>query len=248
MAESRPSSAKTPTSVPTTMTEPSAPVAFRANFRPSREMVDHLVALLGPPLSVYGLSLWPDSPSNCSSRLMRRRRRFSRLVDHEVGGRAEVLGELCLLLRSRRTGGDGARHVSEPTVAFVLTDGEWGVAHPQPRMAALVRVRPGPAPVLHEEEGQPPALVAEVAGRIEGPEDGIDFDTSVEVVDEFDEEGLAADSIEERGRHPENATEARTYPTASGTGTTLNSPRRRAAACVLNITITWSTWSGRANQ
>ena len=70
--------------------------------------------------------------------------------------------------RRRREGGrrrrsaaspsvDRVAHVPEPRVALGRPDPERHVAHPQPRMAALVVVRSRAAPVLGEEQRQPAA-------------------------------------------------------------------------------------------
>src|SRR3569833_3072093 len=65
--------------------------------------------------------------------------------------------------------------------------------HPQPRVAAVVRVGPGPAPVLLQEHPQPGLRALPVVGRVHRPEDGVLAHPGVEARDEGTEGGLPAD-------------------------------------------------------
>src|SRR5690606_3475625 len=87
-----------------------------------------------------------------------RRDRQARVVAQVLGGRHEVRhqlgGELLTVGQLGAGRLDGGRHVGEPAISFEGTDVERHVAHPQPRVPALVVVGLGTAPVLDEEQRQ----------------------------------------------------------------------------------------------
>ena len=92
-------------------------------------------------------------------------------VAHRVGGWHEVRHQPLGDGRRRRRLLDGGGHVDEPTVALVRPDREREVAHPQARVASLLAVAGRAAPVLRQEQRQPPSGGAEVVRlRVESAE------------------------------------------------------------------------------
>ena len=68
-------------------------------------------------------------------------------------------------------------------------------------MAALLVVRPWPAPVLGQEQGQPAARPGQVVGiRVDSQQDRIAGDPGIEPIDEGLEEGHATGRLVDRGR------------------------------------------------
>ena len=101
--------------------------------------------------------------------------------------------------------------MAEPRVAGRLVDRERHVTHPQARVAAVLAVRRGAAPVLDEEHGQAGFRPGEVGG-VHGPEELVVLHPFVERLDQFGEEVTAHDIVDARRSvrvaHPENATVA----------------------------------------
>ena len=87
--------------------------------------------------------------------------------------------------------------MAQPGVALGRADDERGVAHAQPRMAALLAVGAGSSPVLHEEQRQVVRRLGQVVG-VEGAQQRIAGHPEIEAVDQVDEELLPADPIEQR--------------------------------------------------
>ena len=86
----------------------------------------------------------------------------------------------------------------EPVVALLGSDRERRVAHPEPRMPPLMRVRRGTAPVLREEQCQvSPRPAKIIRRRVEPEEDGIGLDAVVEPIDQPLEERETADALED---------------------------------------------------
>ena len=90
---------------------------------------------------------------------------------------------------------DRLAHVHQPAITFERPDGEREMAHPQPRVAALVVVGRRPAPVLGEEQCQPVAGAGQVLFGVDRAEDGIGFDPVVEPADECLEERQTAGGL-----------------------------------------------------
>jgi hypothetical protein len=89
-------------------------------------------------------------------------------------------------------------HDREPGVALALADRPRDVAHPQPRVAALLGVGRRPAPVLHEEHPQPVLGRTEVV-RVQRPQHRVLGHAGVEVGHQPAEDRLAADRVVEAG-------------------------------------------------
>ena len=121
-------------------------------------------------------------------------------VAHRLGGHRQVGLELGRHVIGRSDRGERRAHVGQPAVARDTIDGERGVAYPEPRMPALVVVRPRPAPVLGEEQGQPPLRRGEIGLGIQRPQDLVVGDGRIERPDQRLEEGHPARTLVEAGR------------------------------------------------
>jgi len=91
---------------------------------------------------------------------------------------------------------EGSPHMGEPAIACRAIDGEACMAHSQPWMATLLRVRLGTTPVLFEEEAQALRRWCEVVTRVDGTKDRVVRNPAIEVVDETLEEDMTSESLE----------------------------------------------------
>ena len=103
----------------------------------------------------------------------------SSTFDH--GGRrlGEVAEHAGLVEPGQATGPHGVGHVRATTRRAPSTDGEGGMAQPQPGVAPLVGVAGRSAPVLDQEQREPALRLGEVGG-VHRPQDGIGGDALVE--------------------------------------------------------------------
>ena len=118
-------------------------------------------------------------------------------VDQGAGGHRQIVDELLAVRRGHVEGIDSGGHVPHPPLGLGGADDEPGVTHAQAGMAALLVVGGGPAPVLHEEQGEVRLRLGEVLG-VHGAEHGIGGHAGVERLDQGDEERLAAPAFEGR--------------------------------------------------
>src|SRR5699024_5333293 len=118
-------------------------------------------------------------------------------VDQGVGGAVQVVPQRLRVQRREVERVHGIAHVAQPRVLGRGGDGEHGVAHPQPRMAALLAVGLRPAPVLLEEGAQAVLGPGEVLLGVHRPELGILGDPLVEAVHEAHEGLVTADGLVE---------------------------------------------------
>ena len=155
---------------------------FRISLTASDEMIEASIArFAAAPGARPGLRLRPSSRLRIAS---------AAIVTYVVEPRLRVRRRVRLV--------DRLAHVDEPAVTLEGADREREVARTQPRVATLVAVRRGAAPVLAEEQRQPPPRTDEVrVVRVQRQEDVIGLDAVVEPVDEPVEERLPTDLLEE---------------------------------------------------
>lgn len=92
--------------------------------------------------------------------------------------------------------GQGGIHQFDPAVARGLSDGEAGMAHPQPGMAALFEVARHPSETEEQEIAQALLGSGEIVVLVHGPEDVILRNPPVERGDQAGEPILADGRVE----------------------------------------------------
>ena len=102
------------------------------------------------------------------------------LVDQAVGGHHQVIPQLGVQGLVQCQFVERGAHMAQPGVTFCFSDGEARVAHPQPRVAALLAVGSGAAPVLDQEQPQVLLGRPEIPARVYRPEQRIPGDFLVE--------------------------------------------------------------------
>src|SRR5262249_39926289 len=108
---------------------------------------------------------------------------IGRLVDQAVRGHHQVSPQLFVRLRVQRDLVERGAHVTQPGIAFRLPDGESRVAHPQPRMAALLAVSARATPILDQEQPEVFGGRTQVTTGVDRPQHRIGLDLGGEPAD-----------------------------------------------------------------
>src|SRR4051794_12868390 len=191
---------------------------------------------------------WDVLSTTCHGRA-RALRRVER-IDHELRRMGDVVPELRVLLRRQRDLVQRRAEVAEPVLLRLRRDGIGRVAHPEPRVAAALRVRRRPAPVLHQE--QPEALLggSEVVLGGDRPQVVVLGHAPVEGGDDPGDRLLAADLGVERGGHAVilgHESPAPSAPSASSTATVASgSPGVRFITYDVGYGAWMPSWSKRS--
>src|SRR4051794_9982906 len=126
-------------------------------------------------------------------------------VDHAPRGAFQVIPQDRLVHRREVQRLDRLPHVRQPAVPGVGVHPERGVAHPQPRVPALLAVRRRPAPVLLQEHPEPPRGGLEVLVGVQPPQHGVAGAALEDPADEPHERVVPADLLVEAALLPQRA-------------------------------------------